>query len=165
MSIPKQLRLAAPMDGDLPLCVDCTTIGTTVRGHSFSRTISLRIQRHRISDLVLRSILDAAREHFQTTSFLNGPTPIIDQSGGTITYTGYNVKDATGANNLGAPEPFPDPGRTVGTYYDSIVGSSGHTSFDFIAAARRQSKDNWNPAADGRGRQRLHSSGIWYNDL
>ena len=71
--------------------------------------------------------------------------PIIDQSGGTITYTGYNVKDATGANNLGAPEPFPDPNRTVGTYYDSLVGSSGHTSFDFIAAARRQSKDNWDP--------------------
>ena len=56
------------------------------------------------------------------------------------------MQDANGANNLGAPEPFPNPGRTVGTYYDSIVGSSGHTSSDFIAAARRQSKDNWNPA-------------------
>ena len=56
------------------------------------------------------------------------------------------MKDATGANNLGAPEPFPNPGRTVGTYYNSIVGSSGHTSSDFIAAARGQSKDNWNPA-------------------
>ena len=56
------------------------------------------------------------------------------------------MQDATGANNLGAPEPFPNPGRTVGTYYDSIVGSSGHTSSDFIAAARGQSKDNWNPA-------------------
>src|SRR5262249_4027744 len=29
---------------------------------------------------------------------------------------------------------------------DSLVGTSGHTSFDFIAAARGQSKDNWNPA-------------------
>jgi hypothetical protein len=78
--------------------------------------------------------------------FFNWQNPVIDQTSGTVTYTGYNLKDAAGANNLGAPEPFPSPGRTVGTYYDSIVGSSGHTSFDFIAAARRQSKDNWNPA-------------------
>jgi chitodextrinase len=78
--------------------------------------------------------------------FFNWPNPIIDQSGGTVTYTGYNVSDTNGANNLGAPEPFPQPGRTVGTYYDSLVGSFGHTSFDFIAAARRQSKANWNPA-------------------
>ena len=78
--------------------------------------------------------------------FFKWPSPIVDSSGGTFTFTGYNVQDINGANNLGGPEPFPNPGRTVGTYYDSIVGSSGHTSFDFIAAARKQSKDNWNPA-------------------
>jgi chitodextrinase len=78
--------------------------------------------------------------------FFKWVNPIVDLSGGTVTYSGYNVSDTNGANNLGAPEPFPQPGRTVGTYYDSIVGSSGHTSFDFIAAARGQSKANWNPA-------------------
>src|SRR5262249_41748557 len=83
--------------------------------------------------------------------FFNWPNGITNATGAapvtssTVTFTGYNVQDAGGANNLGAPEPFPNPGRTVGTYYDSIVGSSGHTSFDFIAAARGQSKDNWNP--------------------
>ena len=81
-----------------------------------------------------------------TTSFLSGHPRLLTSSGGTFTFTGYNVQDINGANNLGGPEPFPNPGRTVGTYYDSIVGSSGHTSFDFIAAARKQSKDNWNPA-------------------
>ena len=85
-------------------------------------------------------------ETLSNNIFFKWPNPIVDQTGGTVTYTGYNVQDATGANNLGAPEPFPNPGRTVGTYYDFIVGSSGHTSFDFIAAARGQSKDNWNPA-------------------
>jgi chitodextrinase len=85
-------------------------------------------------------------ETLSNNIFFKWPYPIVDQTGGTVTYTGYNVQDTQGANNLGAPEPFPDPGRTVGTYYDSIVGSSGHTSSDFIAAARRQSKDNWNPA-------------------
>ena len=85
-------------------------------------------------------------ETFTNNIFFKWPNPIVDQTGGTVTYTGYNVQDATGANNLGAPEPFPNPGRTVGTYYDSIVGSSGHKSSDFIAAARGQSKDNWNPA-------------------
>jgi chitodextrinase len=85
-------------------------------------------------------------ETLQNNIFFNWPNPIVDQTGGTVTYAGYNVKDTNGANNLGAPEPFPSPGRTVGTYYDSIVGSPGHTSFDFIAAARRQSKDTWNPA-------------------
>src|SRR5262249_12999427 len=63
-----------------------------------------------------------------------------------VNYSGYNVQDVTGLNALGAPEPFPDPNRTVGTYYDTLVGSPGHTSQDFIKAARQQSKDNWNPA-------------------
>jgi hypothetical protein len=69
-----------------------------------------------------------------------------DATGGAVTYTGYNVYDANGANNLGAPEPFLDPNRTVGSYYDTVVGSPGHTADDFLAAARKQSKDNWDPA-------------------
>ena len=145
MSIPKQLRLAPPMDGAL-------TYGCAVpRFLLQSRDTYLFEQYHdadSVTDrwnVVLRSRLDLLKP-LATTSFLNGRIRSIDQTGGTVTYTGYNVQDATGANNLGAPEPFPNPGRTVGTYYDSIVGSSGHKSFDFIAAARGQSKDNWNPA-------------------
>ena len=51
-------------------------------------------------------------------------------------------------NNPGgtAPhEPFPDPSRTVGSYFNSIGGSPATTA-GFLAAARLQSKDNWNPA-------------------
>jgi chitodextrinase len=86
-------------------------------------------------------------ETLSNNIFFKWASPAIaDQTSGTVTYTGYNVQDINGANNLGGPEPFPNPSRTVGTYYDSVVGSSGHTSSDFLAAARRQSKANWNPA-------------------
>lgn len=56
-----------------------------------------------------------------------------------------NVIDMIGANKQGPPEPFPDPTRTVDTYYGSI-GGSPPTLAGFIAAASRQSKDNWNEA-------------------
>lgn len=60
-----------------------------------------------------------------------------------LTTTGYNINDFNGDNDQGPPEPFPDPNRSVGTYYDSITGGSGSTSLDFIAACYGQSKATW----------------------
>jgi hypothetical protein len=60
-----------------------------------------------------------------------------------------NDVDLNASNNNpsgAAPhEPFPDPSRTVGSYFNSIGGSPATTA-GFLAAARLQSKDNWNPA-------------------
>src|SRR5262249_22686762 len=69
--------------------------------------------------------------------------PLIDNRGTGNVVTG-NVLDASGSNSGKAPEPFPDPGRSVGSY----AGTLGLTATlsGFLTAARLQSKDNWNPA-------------------
>jgi len=64
---------------------------------------------------------------------------------GTNNTTSPNVVDMPGANNQRAPQPFLAPKRTVGGYYGSIGGSPATTA-GFLAAARLQSKNNWNPA-------------------
>jgi hypothetical protein len=50
-----------------------------------------------------------------------------------------NLEDANGANSAG----FPDPTRTVGSYAGTIGLSATTTAF--LAAARMQSRDNWDP--------------------
>jgi hypothetical protein len=72
---------------------------------------------------------------------------IDDHGSGNI--TSPNDIDLGGRNdNPGGnarSEPFPDPNCTVGSYYGSI-GASPATTAGFLAAARLQSKDNWNSA-------------------
>ena len=64
--------------------------------------------------------------------------PLLDLTAGT-TASG-NVQDASGANSEG----YPDPTRSVGSYAGTF-GLTATTSA-FLAAARTQSKDNWNTA-------------------
>ena len=70
--------------------------------------------------------------------------PIINGGSGNV-ITNNNL-DATGTNNssLAPLEPFPDPGRSIGSY-DATLGGAG-TLADFLLAARLQSKGNWNAA-------------------
>src|SRR5262249_49535043 len=49
---------------------------------------------------------------------------------------------ATGTNRAGESFSFPDATRTLGTYNRTVLGGVDSTD-DFLAAARRQSKDNW----------------------
>jgi chitodextrinase len=68
-------------------------------------------------------------------------TPLLENSGttGGSGDTG-NVQDATGSNSEG----YPDPTRTVGSYAGTLGLAT--TTAGFLAAARQQSKANWNPA-------------------
>jgi hypothetical protein len=72
---------------------------------------------------------------------------IIDKGSGNT--TSPNDVDLEGRNdNPGGnarSESFPNPNRTVGSYYGSIGGSPATTA-GFLAAARLQSKDSWNAA-------------------
>lgn len=67
---------------------------------------------------------------------------IIDGGSGTV--QSGNVNDASGTNGGAAPEPFPAPSRSVGSYAGTIGLAATLTGF--LTAARAQSKDNWNPA-------------------
>src|SRR5262249_6316238 len=75
----------------------------------------------------------------------NWSNPILDNGTGTI-ITNNNL-DPTGTNaNPGgsAPsEPFPAPSRSVGSYAATLGLTA--TNDAFFAAARLQSKGNWNP--------------------
>ena len=77
--------------------------------------------------------------------FITGVDGLVD-SGVNNLKTNNNIdKGGTNKNPGGtAPaEPFLDPARNAGTYYGSIGGSPA-TPDGFLAAARLQSKDNWN---------------------
>lgn len=77
-------------------------------------------------------------------------TIIFSQSNGVtgtpagVVVSNNTFNDPTGANNLGAPEPFPFPNRSVGSYAGTIGLPA--TLDGFMDAAKLQSKDNWNPA-------------------
>ena len=64
--------------------------------------------------------------------------PLLDLTAGT-TASG-NVQDASGANSEG----YPYPTLSVGSYAGTLGLTP--TTAAFLAAARQQSKDNWNPA-------------------
>jgi hypothetical protein len=72
---------------------------------------------------------------------------VLVASVSTVTQSG-NQQDASGTNDnpggLAPLEPFPHPERTIGSYM-TLLGL-GSTTADFFAAARLQSKTNWNPA-------------------
>jgi hypothetical protein len=72
----------------------------------------------------------------------NQANSLVDNGNGTVKTN--NVVDATGANNLGAPEPFPFPARSISSY----AGTLGltNTLTGFLNAARNQSRDSWNPS-------------------
>jgi hypothetical protein len=78
----------------------------------------------------------------------NWRNPIVDNGTGTVITN--NNQDANGTNTnpggLAPAEPFPDPTRSVGSYYATLGLGGTALLTDFLSAARRQSKGNWNKA-------------------
>lgn len=72
-----------------------------------------------------------------------GGTSVNLEDNGIGTHISGNFQDAAGGNNLGGLEPFPSPSNSIESYSTSIGGAG--TLLDFLAQARLNSKQSWDP--------------------
>jgi hypothetical protein len=87
-------------------------------------------QNFRVNEIITAPIPGGSGFKFR----LDKVSQVIDQGGNVF-------------RRLGNPHSsWPHPEYTTGTYMDSVTGTGGHKTIDFINAAMDNEKRNWNPA-------------------